>query len=212
MLLIAAALALQAADPAVCELEFSGIDKTDRHPDAVRILCPSDVADAGGLQAAADAAAAALDLDLPRADGSRSFADQAVFVRGEDGRWAPAPGQEIIVETPAISPRAVERGARHLMCASAFEPDAQGRPAKTRIACIDETGDQRGRGLRYMRRSMERSLEGTRVLPVDMAYCLYTERFESAQVIAMPGRRAEAPTPPPDPADLPNDLCQREPD
>lgn len=193
---------------ATCALAFTGMNDRDRRPDGVRVSCPGDTPYPARLQQVADATVGAIDLDIARepAGTERLFARSAVFTLGEDDRWRPLPGQEIIVDQPAFPLGAVRAGLVHMMCAAAFEPDRAGRPRNIRTACINERRDDD----RYMRNAMRESLEHFRSLPVEPEYCLYTQRYVQATIVTE-GPRFEPP-PAPNPERLPEDLCLREPD
>ncbi|MGJ3231806.1 MAG: energy transducer TonB [Oceanicaulis sp.] len=159
-------------------------------PDSLTAICP----DAPGLQAAADTALAAIDLDLP--PGAYTVADQVAFTRTEGG-WEPVLGQ-IVVRTPVLFPiRAVELGATHMLCALALRPDSAGRPEAVEAACLSDEN----RAVRRMEQAARDAAEAWRLLPADVSYCLDEQFHEQASV--MFNGRLIRPGEAPDPAQLP---------
>jgi hypothetical protein len=142
------------------------------YPAQITLSCPADVDDAQGLQAAADAAMARLNLDPPRGrDFTRveyTIANAVAFGRTESG-WAPLPGQEIVFGPPAFPRRAMENGADLAACATGYMPDPAGVPRDVQVSCL--INDGRADSMRLMNEAMARSVANTRMVPVDARYC-----------------------------------------
>lgn len=195
-------------DEAECVLTPRG-DAVARHgPQALAAVCPGDVPGAPGLQAAAEVALAAIDLDLqPARHDAYQIAGRVVFRREQDGGWEPLPGQAVITRQASFPARAAERGALQMLCAAAIRPDERGAPVAPEVDCLsDVPGAQT-----LMESEMAEALENARFLPTGYDYCLDNQYHVEASIVA--GSRGDqqviAPGPMPDPARLPN-LCVEE--
>lgn len=125
--------------------------------------------------------------------------------RAEGGVWRPSLGQVLVRGVPVFPARAVENRARHMMCALALRPAANGADPAPDVQCISNHNCTFV--IRLLTDAMRASAERYRFAPVDTAYCLDEQVSAQATVVVMPERRPERPTPPPDPALLPN-LCE----
>lgn len=217
MFAVLALALLQASEPAAavgapaqgqaaaqCRLDAHGRAIERLGPDRLSAVCPDDVEGAARLQAAADAALAAVDLDL-RGDRELSFrvADRIVFERsGED--WAPMLGQ-IIVEREFNVPTLSRSPANWMVCSPALEPDSSGTPVAPQTYCLSDGDDARLTS--RMQAALVSAIENTRFLPAPVSYCMnrqYVGRVEIHHPFS--GERWEGGGDRPDPARLP-DLC-----
>ncbi|GGG90278.1 hypothetical protein GCM10007420_01660 [Glycocaulis albus] len=205
------AIALTASQPVTCTLTALGDDITDQGPAGFTVACPADHEDAAAIQSAAEAAIARVDLPLPHqritSRGNRAVhetADTLLMERAEGGAWRPSLGQVLVRGVPVFPARAVENRARHMMCALALRPAANGADPAPDVQCISNHNSTFV--IRLLTDAMRVSAERYRFAPADTAYCLDEQVSAESRVIVMPGRRLEQPTPPPDPSALPN-LC-----
>ncbi|WP_429911771.1 hypothetical protein [Glycocaulis sp.] len=205
------AIALTASQPVTCALTALGDDIRDQGPTGFTVECPADHADAAAIQSAAEAAIARVDLPLPHQRvtnrGNRTYyetADTLLMERGQGGAWRPSLGQVLVRGVPAFPPRAVENGARHMLCALALRPAANGVDPAPDVQCISNHNSTFV--IRLLTGAMRETAGRYRFAPVDVRYCLDEQVSAHATVIVMPGRRLEQPAPPPDPSVLPN-LC-----
>ncbi|WP_439634695.1 hypothetical protein [Glycocaulis sp.] len=205
------AIALTASQPVTCALTALGSDIYDQGPTGFTVECPADHADGAAMQSAAEAAIARIDLPLPHqritGRGNRAVhetADALLMERAAGGVWRPSLGQVLVRGVPVFPARAVENRARHMMCALALRPAADGADPAPEVQCVSNHNSTFV--IRLLTDAMRVSAERYRFAPVDVRYCLDEQVSAHATVIVMPGRRLEQPAPPPDPDVLP-DLC-----
>lgn len=148
-------------------------------------VCPSDHPEAAEIQAAADAVLGAVSLPLPEPDRrlGAHFIDLAdsLVMRGSDAGWAAAPGQILVRVEPAMPVRAVEMGARHMACAVALRPDANGVPVDPQAVC--RSGRQTNRVRRLTEPAMLDAAARMRLAPVDIHYCMDEQIAVRIQIV-----------------------------
>lgn len=209
ILALTSALALM-SEPVVCDLTPQGPAIEQRGPIGFTVACPVDHPDAATIQASAEASIAAMDLPLSRPQSRRAqafheTADVLFMERAADGIWRPSLGQVLVRIGLPMPTRAVEIGARHMMCSLALRPEANGADPSPDVRCISDHDS--ATVVRLLTDSMRVAAERYRFAPVGIQYCLDEQVSGQASVISMPGGRREPPAPPPDPSVLPN-LCE----
>jgi hypothetical protein len=211
ILILASALAL-ISEPVACALTALGDDIADQGPTGFAVACPAEHEDAAIIRSAAEAAIARMDLPLPHQRITRrgnqavhETADTLLMERAADGAWGPSPGQVLVRGVPVFPARAVENRARHMLCALALRPAANGADSAPGVQCISNHNSTFV--VRLLTDAMQQTAERYRLAPVDIRYCLDEQVSAEARVIIMPGRQPERPVPPPDASALPN-LCE----
>lgn len=195
--------AAPAAEPGVvvCDLIASGRRMERRGPTALDVSCPEGF---DGLQAFASERVAAIDLDFDRSRWDLFEVAASVHVRRlPSGEWTVDPGQLVVSKRLMFPVRGVERGARHMVCATAIEPDRQGVPQNPHAECLSEVP----RINDLLASAVEQTYRNWRYLPSDIAYCIDEQSHTTATAIDRTTGEESGPGPMPDPAGLPN-LCE----
>ena len=191
MIELAFALLLQTAAPAEvsCDLDI----KTRVRGGLQRIVevdigCPSDIADAAGLQAAAEAAAGTLDTSRLR-HAQLLTAREVWFQRAADGSWQAVPGQ-VIISIPATMPvRMMMDGYRTVSCSWAVQPDYRGRPRLPQNSCYVDGSVRPASAIRAADDMISDLLRHTRFMPTTAEYCFQDEVRAVSTAIDVTGGR-----------------------
>lgn len=173
MIELLAAMLLQAQGPNIrCDTELNiPTGPRRRDPKTFTVTCPEHGPRYEGLQEAAEAYMAALDLDFRHADWMQS-AEQLYFRRNADGNWVPDGDQMMIYSPPIMPDRLINRDYRDLECVWMAYPQADGLIEVEDYHCLLDGGEIPENLERTVRRTLNRALETSRILPREPGACV----------------------------------------
>lgn len=154
---------------AVCALEFGVRDRGG--PQWVIAHCPSDIAHAGELQAAANTALERVPLGRWGRRIAFRLADEIIFeFDSGQGGWRAIPGQNFIWTEAQASPRLPERGYLSIGCSYGAQIGTDGVPRDVEVYCLLD-GERPRRLTDMTEDDVTAAVENMRFVPTDFGYC-----------------------------------------
>lgn len=164
-------LSIVPTDPieAVCTLEYGVRDRGG--PQWVIAHCPTDIAHAGELQSAVNAALERVPLGRWGRRIAFRLADEIVFeFDNDDGGWNALPGQNFIWTEAQPSPRLPERGYLSVGCSYGAQIGTDGVPRDVEVYCLLD-GERPLSLTRITEDDVIAAVENMRFVPTAFEYC-----------------------------------------